>query len=552
MTEVQHIPAQTLRENCTRRFSSFCHLLQDEGWMDPIHEKLCDWIQYHIEQAFPPGTDLSDPNLTKTLKLAIIMPRGSLKTTFCNRNFSAWLPVYFGTEIRSLMVTNTHPNAKKKMNAIRDIFTSNEQFKAVFPELHPETKDKWNSEIAILPRKGNYEDGTFESAGVGTAKTGSHYNIIIEDDTLAPDADEMGEDLTLPSHESMERAIGYHNAANPLLVPKGIRIRVVVSTRWGEGDLIDHLQSKDTGWKFFNMPALNSQGEPVFSMFYTKETLKEIEADIGPFMFSCLYLNQPQDPRAKTFKPDQIARATHELPPLHEMDYLTLAIDPAISKDAGACDTGISLAGHRKVGAFPHIYFYEVLAGKFSMGETIDEAIRIIKKAGPELFRSYKIENIAYQQALLERFSDVLRQEGLPVRVSPFNSRTNKNDRIRNTLEPLFYSGRIHLSPDLPKATFTQLDHFPNGKFVDIIDCMSFHIKEMGHADRYEKEERPEEQVPPNSWDLIMQEIEEKNKSKETSLRRSRAYDPSESLPVSITHGRSGVRRTQTRFASSY
>lgn len=513
--------ADQLRQTCENSFSSFCYLLQEEGWMDPVHEQLCNWIQYHLDSAFPPGTDLSDPELTETVKLAIIMPRGSLKTTFANRNLSAWLPVHFGPEIRSLMVTNTHPNAKKKMEAIKSIFTHHEQFQAVFPELQPDSKDKWNSDIAILPRKGTYEDGTFESAGVGTKKTGSHYNVIIEDDTLAPDSDEMNEDLTLPSHESMERAIGYHKAAHPLLVPKGVRVRIVVSTRWGEGDLIDYLKKSDNGWKFFDMPALNSQGKPIFSKFYSQSALEEIKKDIGQFMFSCLYLNEPMDPRAKTFKPDQIRRATHELPSITEMDYLTLAVDPAISQSRVACDTSIVLCGHRKEGPWANLYVYDAFGGKYSMGETIEKSIEVIRKAGPEMFRSYRIENVAYQQALLERFTDILRQEGLPQRVVPFSSRTNKIDRIRNTLEPLFYSNRIHLSPDLPRTLFDQLDNFPNGKLVDFIDALSFHTKDMNHSEKKEIPVSPQEEIHPHSIEAAMENIRSRKKDNTGVLKRS-------------------------------
>jgi predicted phage terminase large subunit-like protein len=527
----EKIPIFKVREACEHSFAAFCHLVQEDGWMDPIHDDLCNWIQYHIDNMFPPGTDCNDPNLKGTLQLAIIMPRGSLKTTFCNRNLSAWLPIRFSTELRSLMVTNTHPNAKKKMEAIKGIFTDCPAVQAVFPELTPRPNDKWNSEISILPRNGNYEDGTFESAGVGTAKTGSHYNVIIEDDTLAPDSDEMKEDLTLPSYETMERAIGYHKAAHPLLVPKGVRIRIVVTTRWGEGDLINHLERKAEGWKFFNMPARRADGTLNFSMFYDDETLKSIERSIGPYMFSCLYLNKPLDPRLKTFKLADVVRATGELPPFGDMSYLTIACDPAISKAGDACDTVVSVAGHLTKGQHPHLFLYEALAGKYSMGETVEIIVRLfLKYGGIENVKAIIIENIAYQQALLERVVDRLRELGLPQPVIPFNSRSNKLDRIRNVLEPLFFSNRIHLASDLPKELFEQFNEFPNGKFVDIIDCISFHGKSMRLSAYPEK---PLNSVPALSgWDLAMDEIKQRNKRDKAALRRTHAGNQFGSVPA--------------------
>jgi hypothetical protein len=518
--EVQHIKSDVVRAACEDRFRAFCHLLQEDGWMDPVHDLLCDWIQQEIDEAFPRGTDLNDPALTKTLKLGVIMPRGSLKTTFCTRNLSAWLPIRFSTELRSFIVTNTHPNAKKKMGEVQSIFTVHEGFRAVFPELLPNSADKWNSEIAILPRKGAYSDGTFESGGVGTTKTGSHYNVIIEDDTLAPDSDEMGEDLTLPSPETMEKAIGYHRAAYPLLVPKGVRIRIVVTTRWGAGDLIDFLRKKADGWKFFDMPAQDADGKPIFSMFYTEDMLAQIKKDIGPYMFSCLYQNKPMDPRTKVFKPDLIKRATCSLPSPNEMSYLTLSCDPAISKAGNACDTGLSVCGHLKVDGFPRLYVYEVLAGKFSMGETIEEIFKLLIKYSPDRFRAVIVENVAYQQGLLETLTTEFRKRGFTNLGVPFSSRTNKLDRIRNSLEPLFYSDRINLAPDLDPETFNQLEDFPNGKFVDILDCLSFHPRYMQLADFPAVVEEAQEEV--DEWEQAVAEIESRNSVYNTGLQRSR------------------------------
>jgi len=69
-----------------------------------------------------------------------------------------------------------------------------------------------------------------------TKKTGTHYNVIIEDDTVAPDVEEMAAEVIMPSIEDIERGIGWHKQAYSLLVPKGFRVRIVVSTRWSDFD----------------------------------------------------------------------------------------------------------------------------------------------------------------------------------------------------------------------------------------------------------------------------------------------------------------------------
>lgn len=521
MAEVSY---QDLQERCSGNFASFSYLVQDPGWMDPIHEKLCNWIQDNIEKQFPRGTDVNNPTITKTINLAIVMPRGSLKTTFCSRNLPAWLTAYFGSEIRGLVVTNTHPNAKKKLSNITGLFESHSEFKAVFPNLKKGTI--WNTEKAVLQRNGVYEDGTFESAGVGTKKTGSHYNYIIEDDTLAPDADEMSEGFTLPSQESMDRAIGYHQAAHSLLVPKGLRLRIVVSTRWGENDLIAHLQ-KQGDWLFFDMPALREDGSPNFTMFYSKEMLEEIERSIGPYMLSCLYLNKPLDPRLRVFKEDAISVAKREQLPLSEYDYLTIACDPAISKKIGACETSITVCGHRRCGNSSILSALDLTSKQLSSGETCEELLRLFECWGKdELVRAIIIENVAYQQSLLERVRDLFAEHGYSCPVVPFSSRKDKKERIRNSLEPLFHSRRIEISPAIHAAIAKQLENFPNSDLVDIIDSLSMHVPHMQGSRMNRKEEEPPPQENPLSLEAALAELRAKHTAEvgtRTIIRRTNA-----------------------------
>ena len=494
LSKVSDLPADLLWKVCKKSFAAYCYLIQEPGWMDSVHVQLCNFIQYHLEALYPPGTKVNDPSKTATLKLAVIMPRGSLKSTIMNRNFTTWLNIYFSedengdplgepstTELRSFIVTNTHAMGKKKMSNILAIYESHSLYRSAFPRLSKDSKATWNSERAILPRRIQYEDATFESGGVGTKKTGSHYNFILEDDTLAPDADEMTEGLTLPSPETMGKAIGYHQAAHPLLVPKGVRIRLIVTTRWGEGDLIDYIRAGDKGWKIFDMPAFNAADECNFSNFYSKEQLEEIRIDIGEFMFACLYMNCPNDPRAKVFSPLQITRArTSDVPDLDSFSYLTLAVDPAISLSESACNTAITLCGHRNNShGRSELFLLDAIARRMEMAETIHASIAMAKTWGIHRCRAFIIEAIAYQAALLSEFSEELSTQGYTCSVIPFASRTNKVERIRASLEPLFSSDRFRFLNTVIPQFEKELEHFPHGKLVDVIDSVSMHRIQM-------------------------------------------------------------------------
>jgi len=221
------------RDACVDSFATYCRLMQDEGYFDKTHEKLCLWTQAHIEKLERQVE--TSKNHTCNGKLAYVMPRGSLKSTIVTKHLNTWLTIRqyykFGYDgYRTLLAGNTHTNSKKKLQGIRGMFDQVELFKSLFPEILPKqgkNGSKWSDEAACINRKSAFDESTFEIGSLNTKLTGRHYNCICEDDTTAPDADEMSQDMTRPSTETIEKAIGFHQASMPLQVPKGFRLSIV-------------------------------------------------------------------------------------------------------------------------------------------------------------------------------------------------------------------------------------------------------------------------------------------------------------------------------------
>ena len=381
----------------------------------------------------------------------------------------------------------------------------------------PRTQDAWSADRASIARLQQFPEDTFESAGVGTKKTGCHYNIEIEDDTLAPDESEMKKGMTLPSRETMDKAIGYHEAIVPLFVPKGVRISVIVTTRWGEGDIVDHVRTKEHGYIFFDVPAEDPDtGKANFSCLYDTEKLKEIERRIGPYMYSCLYKNNPVDPALKKFKLDWINRAKMKSKAIHEVDfdYVTIALDPAISERNDACESAITVVGHKQVTvtslrgdktvekkhatqywlhcSLSHDNPFEICK------ETLDLAVEYMA-------REIIIETIAFQESLKYTFFNLMESEydeRFPI--VEFKSRQEKLSRIEGTLVPLFSRECIFLNEDLPEEVFSQLQNFPTSILIDGIDSFSFHAISAA-GDRRVPKPKPAPVVDP--FELAVMEI---------------------------------------------
>lgn len=487
---------------CVESFATYCRIMQDDGYFDPVHEKICYWTQGQILKLL----DEVQKKGTCNGKLAYIMPRGSLKSTIITKHLSTWLTLFFrhklkDDSLRTLIAGNTYTNSKKKLNGIRGMFDSHEIFQAIFDEDRPRKQDKWSDESACLPRKRAFDESTFEVGSLNTKLTGRHYNVIIEDDTTAPDADEMSQDLTRPSSENIQKAIGFHQAAMPLFVPKGFRLSIVVSTRWAMEDLINFVLKKE-GYAYIDIPA-EVNGTPLFTNFYDEETLEVIRKRVGEYMYSCLYLNKPIDDSLRVFRSTDFQYILPSEVP--EGGYFSVAIDPAISEKDDSCETAITACYHYEKAGKHYEYWFEdkhAHLNPFAQAEELLKMAMKYDKIAP--VKCLVIETIAYQDALRYIVLNLMKEE----RFKRFNivkaKRGNKKVRIEG-MQPSFQAKRVFfVSGNLTDQTESQLLQYPNGVLVDIIDCWSMHRKVWRSDKLGAPEIEPEEDV--NSFERVYEE----------------------------------------------
>ena len=533
----------TIKLACAKSYATFCHLMQGDEWFDPKHKELCDFIQAELERVFIGSASSS----TKTVRILIVLARGSLKSTIVSKYLQVWLCLpceelpWKSENFRSLLAMNTHPNAREKMRGIRGLFDSNENFKALWPELLPNKNCKWSDEAACINRTKEFEEATFEGCGTKTRVTSRHFNAIFEDDTTAPEEKGMTDSDTLaPSIEEIDRAVGWHKRATALLVPKGPRIRIVVTTRWGDYDLVSYIKEHED-YKVFDMAAWDPKdgwsqddklrtGKPSMSIFYDTEQLKEIEVDVGPYMFQTLYLNNPIDASKRTFQDQWIHRVEPKDVPDDE-GFFAIAIDPAIAQTKGACETAITRVKHIIKDGRPLQYWMNDVHGHFLPLETATKALDLVEEA-PEQTKYIIVEDIAYQAALKHILWDEMERRDIHVDIISLkgsNKRGAKDARIEG-MQPLFANRRIFLVKGLSPQTESQLKQFPHGKLVDIIDSFSMHRKLYKRLKIY----RPKPAAPrvnPDSIEAVLASIKKRNwgNSKYSMLRKKK-------LDYSIDH----------------
>lgn len=421
------------RESALADLFTFARGVLRLDFLDPVlHYPLCLFLQKCPKRAL------------------VILPRGFLKTSLI-RAYLIWRAVK-DSSLRMLYVTNSEPNAKKFIHAIKDVFERNDFFQLLFPEVIPDfAHTRWSDLAAEINREViGFPEATFEGAGVGTTIVSRHYNIIVEDDTLAPKKDDISGEELMPMRDEIDKVIGWHKMGEPLLINPPACERLVFGTRWTYGDLIQDIMERPTSgneldWQVFERACRDAEGQPTYPKRFPESTLQGIERDIGPYLFNALYLNNPISGDKQVFKRDWLIDSMYERAPSNLRIFM--ACDAAYSFEGKADFTGIVVGG---VTDDAHLYILDYIKARLYPKEIV-EAIFTLARAHPELER-LALEAVAAQVALLYDIQDKMSETGLIFTVDAIKRRERTKHARIGRLQPLASNGRFHL-----KATHTEL-----------------------------------------------------------------------------------------------
>lgn len=159
----------------------------------------------------------------------ICVPRGCLKSSIACVAFPIWLLIN-NPNLRILIDSELYTNSSTFLREIKGHLESN-QFQMLFGKWKSKV---WNeSEIVISKRTRNLKEASITVGGIGTQKTGQHYDVIIGDDYNSP--------TNTNTIENSNKVINHFKYNNSILDPNGIY--VVIGTRYGANDLIGWILS---------------------------------------------------------------------------------------------------------------------------------------------------------------------------------------------------------------------------------------------------------------------------------------------------------------------
>jgi len=466
-----------------------------------------DWLVPHIHK---PLCSLLSPD---NKRLCICLPRGWLKTTLCSQAYPIWRVIQ-NPNTRVLLIQNTFKNATDKLKVIRSVFESNELFKILFPDILPDKTCSWTTETLTVKRSKTFPEGTFDAGGAGTQVVSRHYDVIIEDDTVAPELDDLGEENLVPTQEQVSHAIGWHRLAPPLLTDQESGQILIVGTRWFEKDLISWIGNNEKDYyKFYTRSCReNEKGEPdekgliTYPERFGERVLQELKTALGPYLFSCLYYNMPVRSADMVFHLEWI----HHF--LHTPDKVVVftTVDPATDpEDAKSRDTDYSVvmttAKDLDTG---YIYVLSYFRERCSPSRLIAEIFNHVRTYNPV---KVGVETVAYQKTLLYWIKDRMRKENTFFLVEGItNNKRSKDARIMG-LQPIFSSGSIFIKESMSDLV-SELLSFPLGAHDDVIDALAMQT-EMWFATKVkEKPSMRQEDFDPMSVESAICELRDRSK----------------------------------------
>lgn len=485
------------------------------------------WLQPHIHHSV---TNLLAKR--KATRKLVVLPRGWLKTTLCSQAYPIWRAVH-DPNIRILLAQNNLTNARAKLRVVREQFERNQLLRAMYPHVLPNSNSTWSADSLCLNRSESFPESTFECIGVKGQPTSRHYNIIIEDDTVAPDFDELGEETLAPTHEDVRKAIAWHKLAMPLLTDPGSDEIIIVGTRWYEHDLISYILDSENSFEhIFRACREDNEGKPdpkghvTYPERFDADVLREYEQTLGPYFFSTLMLNSPVNLGDMPFRAEWF-KEYEQIPSrrsLHVFTTIDAATDPQLSTgNATNLDYSTVMTCGKDV-ISGNIYVLDYFRARCSPGEHAAALFEHVIKWRPI---QVGYEDVAYQKSLDYWLKELMRQRQEYFILVPIKrtGRKSKETYIMG-LTPIAASGAIHIRSYMSEL-LTEFLAFPRGSHDDLIDSMAMQTS-MWKRTRSLYEVRSA-QLDPNNFDLESVIAEIRQKKRMGTSRDSIIHDPGRS-----------------------
>lgn len=412
----------------------------------------------------------------KARRLAL-MPRGHLKSTIATIADSIRLVLLDPDFARILIANETATTANKFLAEIKGHWEKGALLRQLFPELVPERFSgpgvQWSAEMATINRSTSHKEPSWQAIGVGGAITGSHFTRIKNDDLIGFEA--------ARSAARMAYTLAWNGNIESLLVDQHSNVIDWIGTRWLKQDLYSHvMEVYGESLAVFTRSAIEN-GEIIFPELHTWEEYTRLQTH-SPSVWYAQYENNPLSGDQQELPVEAIKEFKFSLDGewvilapgtsaekrwrVSELDICTL-VDPNSGSPTAPDTAAIITTG---VTPDDNVAVLDTWSGRPSPSGLVDKVFSVAQRWRPRVVAIEK----AGQQSTQHYFEKKSQEASFSVRVQAVAPKNrDKIGRIRDNLEPVIRSGRLHMLPS--QTTLRgQIADFPGSPIIDELDALAY------------------------------------------------------------------------------
>lgn len=318
---------------------------------------------------------------------------------------------------RHVFLNNGQDGAKKSLGAVKKYIERSEELRAVFPKLRP--GGLWREDAIVVEGAGYSKDPSVYCLGFHGNITGARIDKAKVDDLL-----DYENTRTLQSRRDAESWF-----KRTFLTRLTSKAKLAFLTNaWHEEDLAHTLE--DDGWTTLRYPVLSSRGKSMWPERWPLGRIAEWRKRLGELEFARMFLCEPRDPGAMSFRPEWLRGA------LRRGVGYGLVSSVGEPPEGSLIVTGVDLGASKKMtggmstmmtSCFYPTGFRQLVgarSGRYSGGELI----RNLADVGESFGGVIVVEDNGIQRHIVE----LANEENLmvPVPVLPFYTGRNKYDPV--------------------------------------------------------------------------------------------------------------------------
>lgn len=408
-----------------------------------------------------------------------LIPRSHLKTSLWTEAGSLW-ELIKDPHIRILIVNAKLDNARGMLANIRNIVETNDVFRWLFPEfcfdLAPKLlrdRCKWTETRIDFPNssRAGQRVGNVECMSVGASLVSKHYELILFDDPV--------NDENTTTKDYRDKIFKWYKDALQLRVDLTSRIRLI-GTRWHFDDLYSRVIRRENSTRkkqresgeqvtpnflIYRREVIEG-GKPIWPERFSLEGLAELKIDLGNYIYSCQYLNNPIPEEDAHFKISQIKPIADLFIPTNVNNFV--AVDLADEETTRGDYCAITVASFDDSGK---MYVREIQRGHFTILDMLEKIQLVCNRWDP---LRVGIEITAFQKAIYKFYKRDASIKGYNI---PWDERERgKTSKFKRTLglQPRVERGDFFYEENMENHEWMieEMTTFPLSTHDDILDTL--------------------------------------------------------------------------------